>query len=289
MKTTDKNGTVAILPYGVKLGAFPSSTPLDALIWPLGKPARLDGKTLRDMQPQDHLIIYPNTLAHFRPSFGTRAKISIMVVEPKALHSRHLRRLLWSHRKFHRVLSAQEDFLDRIPNGIFLPFGTTWVPEWQDLDTTKRANISLVASQKRDLDGHKLRHEIAEWSIQSGMDVALIGRGYKPFSHKSEGLAPYRFSIVIENVREKNYFTEKLIDAVLCETVPIYWGCPNIDKFLDTSGMIICESADDLKMAIRNADASIYEKYLPSIRAIKKKAAHWADLETRAAKSVLAI
>lgn len=117
------------------------------------------------------------------------------------------------------------------------------------------------------------------------MDV--MGRGYKPFDRKSDGLAPYRFSVVIENVREPNYFTEKLVDAVLCETVPIYWGCPNIDRFLDPEGMILCNSAEDVRNAIRHADAAEYERRLPALRAIKEKAAHWGDLETRAAQVVL--
>ncbi|MBR9842457.1 MAG: hypothetical protein GYB25_04810 [Rhodobacteraceae bacterium] len=278
---------IAILPYGTKLGPRPGRMPLDALNWPLGQPGRLRGKALRDMAPEDHLVIYPTGTAHIRPGFGTRARVSMMLVEPEAVQARHFHRLRWSHRRFYRVLSAQEDFLARIPNGLFLPFGSTWVPEWRDLDTAKRADASLIASSKRDLEGHKLRHEIVEWAASEGIEMDVMGRGYKPFDRKSDGLAPYRFSVVIENVREPNYFTEKLVDAILCETVPIYWGCPNIDRFLDTGGMILCETAQEVQDAIRSADAAEYERRLPALRGIKDKAAHWGDLETRAAQAVL--
>ena len=81
-----------------------------------------------------------------------------------------------------------------------------------------------------------------------------MGGGYKAFKQKADGLAPYRYSVVIENVRERNYFTEKLIDALLCGTVPIYWGCPNIGDFFDTTGMMICESEADIQAALDKYD-----------------------------------
>ena len=48
---------------------------------------------------------------------------------------------------------------------------------------------------------------------------------------KEDGLKSYKYSIIIENSSEVNYFTEKLIDACLLETVPIYWGAPNISEY----------------------------------------------------------
>ncbi|TKZ15946.1 hypothetical protein FAP39_16185 [Shimia litoralis] len=283
----DTSGAVAVLPYGKKLGYRPGRIPLSDLNWPLGQPARLTGKFLKDLTQDDHLIMYPASTAHIRPSFGTRARVSMMVVEPEALHGRHLEKLKRSHRRFHKVLSSNEPFLNAIPNGVFLPFGTTWVPEWSDLDVTKTRNVSLIASSKRDLQGHVLRHDIVTWAQSEGLALDVMGRGYEPFDRKSDGLAPYRFSVVIENVREPNYFTEKLIDAVLCETVPIYWGCPNIERFMDTSGMIICETAADVEAAVRAANDDVFQTHVPALRAIKERAAHWANLEVRAAQAVL--
>jgi hypothetical protein len=48
---------------------------------------------------------------------------------------------------------------------------------------------------------------------------------------KYEGLKNYKYSICIENCRKKNYFTEKFTDALLCWTIPIYYGCSNISNF----------------------------------------------------------
>ena len=77
------------------------------------------------------------------------------------------------------------------------------------------------------------------------------------------------------------------MDAVLCETVPIYWGCPNIGEFMDTGGMVICQDAEDLRRAIRAADVAQFEAKLPALRAAKPQAQHWADLFGRAARAVL--
>ena len=191
-----------------------------------------------------------------------------------------------SHRRFHKVLSSNEQLLAAIPNGIFFPHGSTWVPEWRELDLVKDKACSLIASAKKSQEGHRLRHEIAALTAKAGLNVDVMGGGYAPFRTKSEGLARYRYSVVIENVRERNYFTEKLIDAVLCETVPIYWGCPNIGDFIDTSGMILCEDAGEISAALSNMSHLDYVARSPEITAVRERAAYWGDYLKRAAEAV---
>ena len=145
---------------------------------------------------------------------------------------------------------------------------------------------SLIASAKRDSAGHQLRHRIVDHIRATGRDVAVMGGGYAPFERKADGLAPYRYSVVIENVREPDYFSEKLIDALLCLTVPIYWGCPNLGDFIDTGPIIECANRDDIMRAIRNASETDFEQRLPSIRKLKPELEKFCDFETRAAKAI---
>lgn len=278
---------IAVLPSYVKTGRHPEHIPLDRLVWPLGRPGRLMSGTLADMAPDDHLIVFPRTIVHFRPGLGTPAKVSLMVVEPRAIQRQHFALLRLSWRRFHRVLSCNEDLLARISNGIFFPIGSTWVPEWRGLDVTKSRMCSLIASSKRSQKGHRLRHRIARMARAEGWDVEVMGGGYKPFEKKSDGLAPYRYSVVIENVRERNYFTEKIVDAVLCRTVPIYWGCPNIGDFMDTGGMMLCESAEDIRVAMRMMSAADYAARLPALEKAQQGAEAHADYLGRAALAVL--
>ena len=47
-----------------------------------------------------------------------------------------------------------------------------------------------------------------------------------------------------------DHFTEKLLDCMLCRTLPIYWGTPNIEEYFDVAGMIICNSLTDFQQAV---------------------------------------
>jgi hypothetical protein len=132
-----------------------------------------------------------------------------------------------------------------------------------------------------------MRHAIAGWAHAQGMDLDVMGRGYTPFAAKADGLAPYRYSVVIENVREASYFTEKLVDAVLCRCVPIYWGCPNVGDFFDTSGMIVCGSEAEVRAAMEAASVQDFEARAPALDGMRDAAADYGDLYGRAARTVL--
>lgn len=278
---------VAVLPYGQTLGPHLARVPVDDLVWPLGRPERLNGLTVAQLEPSDHLIVSPKTRMHTQLRWGTKARVSLLMGEPSVIHARHLALLRFSYWRFYRVLTFSEVLLSRIPNGVFFPFGGTWVPQWRDLRPEKTRMTSLIASAKRDTTGHRLRHEVADWVRQTGRDVDIMGRGYTPFEVKADGLAPYRFSVVIENVREQNYFSEKLVDAVLCQTVPIYWGCPNLDRFFDPGPIIRCESFDDIQSAVDMASEADYAERLPALQALAAPVAAYGDIETRAARAVL--
>ena len=277
---------IAILPYGGKLDRRLTSRPLSELHWPLGCPARLSGGVVGDLGPDDHLIVFAKREMHFQLNWHCRARVSLMIIEPKIMSAAHHLLLRLTYRRFFRVFSYDQGLLARLPNGVFLPFGSTWVPGWQDLDIQKTEDLSLIASAKRDHPGHKLRHQVVEYLQREGVPAKVLGRGYEPFEAKSDGLAPFRYSVVIENVQESNYFTEKLIDAILCETVPIYWGCSNIEEYFEPEAMIICKDRADLEAAIRSVSAEDYERRLPALRRQKDAAAHFGDLLGRAAKAL---
>ena len=67
------------------------------------------------------------------------------------------------------------------------------------------------------------------------------------------------FHIGVENTRHNNYFTEKITDAFLTKTFPIYWGCPNIGEYFNMDGVITFETADELTSIINNLTPEFYE------------------------------
>jgi hypothetical protein len=50
----------------------------------------------------------------------------------------------------------------------------------------------------------------------------------------------YKFVVGFENLRTKGYFTEKLISARLADTVPVYWGAPDIEDHVDPKSFVHC-------------------------------------------------
>ena len=283
------DSAVAILPYGKKLGLRPWNISVEDLIWPLGLPSRLKGKRLVDLSPSDHFIIYPSRKTLLHPHFGTHANISVRIAEPELLHGKYIKWLKRTHWRFHAILTVYGSLIDSIPNAKHLPFGSTWIPIGEKIELSKTRMISIIASEKHFLPGHVVRHDLIQWMQENDIDVDIIGRGYKPFDHKWEGLAPYYYSVIIENSIEKSYFTEKLIDSILCETVPIYMGCHDIDNFLDIRGMIICKNVDDVQKAIISATREMYFEIYPYLKNIKLKAAWFGEYDKRVAQAVLGV
>lgn len=91
---------------------------------------------------------------------------------------------------------------------------------------------------------------------------------------KEDGLFPYKYSFTAENGCEINYFTEKFLDAILSECLPLYAGCPNISDFFDPRCYIPInlENPDESLVIVQNAiHNKEWEKRLPIIRKEKHR------------------
>jgi hypothetical protein len=72
---------------------------------------------------------------------------------------------------------------------------------------------------------------------------------------------------VIENSRQNNYFSEKLIDCLITKTIPIFYGAPNISSYFNTTGWIILENEniDECLNKIDCLNDIYYSKYIDII------------------------
>lgn len=278
-------GAVAIIPYDLRREPV-DTLPLDALNWPLGRQSRLAHGTVADMGPQDHIVTYPTTALYLRRS-RSPARLSLVIVEPDAIHWKHALLAALFFWRFHRILTRNHALLRWLPNARPLVFGSTQITDPQSVNTVKDRHLSLIASGKRDLEGHRLRHQIVDSLRDRGIAADILGRGYAPFDQKEDGLAPYHYSIIIENVRERSYFTEKLVDALICRTIPIYWGAPDIAQYFDPAGMIICTSADDILHAISSLPETPTPDMLDAAERNRTTALAYANLDRRIAETIL--
>ncbi len=286
MIQTDDTPAIAVVPYGKWPAWNLAGLALDDLIWPVGRPKRLATGCVKDMGAGDHIITFPRKPVFLLPRFGVKAQVSIMFGEPDAVHQRYLNWSRWLHWRFYKILMKNAALLNSIDNGLFFYLGSTFIKDISGIERTKTKMASLIASGRRDLEGHRLRHEMVDHIRAKALDVDVMGRGYKPFEYKEDGLAPYRYSVVIENVREDDYFSEKLVDACLCDTVPIYWGAPNIADYYDLRGMIICANADDINTALDRMSVSDYQARLKWIKKNRQAAHEHARYIERAAELI---
>lgn len=130
-------------------------------------------------------------------------------------------------------------------------------------------------------DGHILRMDFLDRLARDSPELFdLYGRGdfsgsyYKgEVENKWEGLAPYRYSLAIENYRGRNYFSEKVADALLAWCMPIYWGCENLDDFLPPDSYVWIDIEDpDASAKIKEiVESDKYEKNLDAIAEARRR------------------
>jgi len=82
--------------------------------------------------------------------------------------------------------------------------------------------------------------------LKTDLDIDFYGRNWSlsdprykgaPYN-KSDALIDYEYSIGIENCRQHNYLTEKFFDLVVCNTVPLYYGCPNVGEIYNPNSFV---------------------------------------------------
>lgn len=210
--------------------------------------------------------------------------------------------LLNNYEKYHTIYTFNEVILTKCKNSKKYLYGTTTFHKeiYDNIDISKKKfKISCLSGSKliNNAIGHKNRQKLYEAQLlfnrypitffrSSAQLPHLPDYGNNPFlsgKNKIELFETYQFSIIIENSKQKNYFTEKLIDCLITKTIPIYWGCPNISDFFDISGWIILESSNDCTKELLNKLKLIirpyyYNDYLTIVEKNYFKAIQYSDL-----------
>jgi hypothetical protein len=110
-----------------------------------------------------------------------------------------------------------------------------------------------------------------------GYDNKLGFKNYKgsiPVNQKEIGIEPYRYYFICENNSEHNYMTEKIWEPLLCESLCFYWGCPNLDDYIDRRAYIVLnmDNFEEAYQTIQNAiENNLWEERLPIIRKERQK------------------
>ena len=84
---------------------------------------------------------------------------------------------------------------------------------------------------------------------------------------KVKFISDYKFNIAFENSSYPGYATEKIMEALVTNTIPIYWGDPKIGNDFNTKAFINCHEFDSMNEVIEHVkkvdqDESLYRQYL---------------------------
>ena len=245
---------LGIVPYELRHNKDLASIALNQLIWP-GQDADLNmppSACIAELTENDYVVVYPSSTRLLRGFGKVKCKVVLLLAEPLAIQKRYYQIIWMLRHKFAFILCRYERYAQKYANVIQFAVVDSWVVgNTVNCSAEKKRICSIISSEKTELVGHRLRHQVIAWLKRKGHNVDVLGRGYKPFENKQEGLLPYTYSVVIENVQEPDYFTEKLLDCLLCGTIPIYWGAPNIATYFNVHGMVICNNLAELKDSIQ--------------------------------------
>lgn len=103
-----------------------------------------------------------------------------------------------------------------------------------------------------------------------------------PVADKQAFLGQYKFNIAFENSATYGYTTEKILDAMTANSIPIYWGNPIVDKDFNPKAFInICDYAsmeEAVKRVIElDCNNDLYMQMLTQPKVANPAIFHWQE------------
>ena len=202
-------------------------------------------------QPSD-ITVYVDVACWSAPHHHSKYKIALLI-EPITVAGGTYKWVYQNHSYFDLIMTHNKDMAANADKFVYYPiWPKIWIPKEDRKMYDKSKMASAIFSAAAVTQGHRFRHEIVkELKDLNLMDV--YGREYNPVETKTEGLADYRYHVVVEN-EENGYASEKVNDAFCCGSIPIYWGNEdsNIHDYYNTEGVLFFQTIDELKDILTN-------------------------------------
>jgi GR25 family glycosyltransferase involved in LPS biosynthesis len=174
--------------------------------------------------------------------------------------------------------------LSKFRNNSEWHLGLTYNEMTSGCESKKTRVLSSVVSSLYQMEGHKKRIDFIKYLQSNNIEIDVYGRdnlfnlqnhkGELPYHNKNDGILPYKYTFIAENCSMNNYFTEKLLDGIIGETLCFYWGCPNIDRFIDNRSYIqldLNNFEESIKIVKQSIDNDEWSKRINIIKQEKKK------------------
>jgi len=212
----------------------------------------------------------------------------ILLHEPDEFFGMHSW-ILQNHHLFTGVLTYNEEVLEKCDNAVLFHHSCNYLDEdyinhFENI--SKKFEVSFLSGAKKLVEGHKLRQEIykieEQITIPKKWYYVLDDFNWKDFNNGGVGRPSHieyidgkivlpqvegkkllfkesMFHVCVENTKYDFYFSEKISEAFLTKTLPIYWGCPKISYYgYDERGIIRFENVEELIHIINNLTEEKY-------------------------------
>jgi len=132
-----------------------------------------------------------------------------------------------------------------LPEPFVEHFGYMWHSRPSKEITIKTKLMSIIVSEKQFAPGHIYRHNLVQTIINNNLPIDIYGRGSEKYAgnnrrimgmfNDAEPYEDYMFSICIENHVCNHYFSEKIMTPLMYNCMPIYYGCKNINSYVENT------------------------------------------------------
>ena len=236
--------------------------------------------TLDPVEACDYLIMLNNRKANKTKAHCPKENVWAIMQEPYVKYLYDW--IVEGHESYSKVFTHCPPSNDQkyIPSQPAIPWHVTRTFDQltHEKIPQKSKNISWILSKLTFLPGHRKKMALLNFLKQkSKYEIDLFGRGIRYIQDKWDGLAAYKYSIAIENTSGPDYWTEKIADCFLTWTVPIYWGCTNLENYFPKESFIRIdvekheESLKKIKEIIENDD---WEKRIPALEVARNLVLH---------------
>jgi hypothetical protein len=217
----------------------------------------------------------------------------LFILEPNEFFGLH-DWAIYNSNNFTNIFTWSKKILDNCPNAHFFPFGVSWLDDQfiREMENKeKNFEVSYLCGNKKMIEGHFLRHRLyhrgEEITIPKKWFYTLSDYNYEEqrilgdLSQKKIVWQDSMFSICIENSTHHGYHTEKIIDAFLSKTIPIYRGCKDIENFYNADGIIICQDENEIIEKVNQLTPEYYYSRKKAIDQNYEIAKYYANIFSR--------
>jgi hypothetical protein len=157
----------------------------------------------------------------------------------------------------------------------------------------KTTAVSVVISRKTQTPLHRARLRFIE-QLQNrlGARLHVYGSGFRPIADKREAIDPFKYHLALENNAREHFWTEKIADAYLGWSLPLYSGCSNMADYVPADALIrldLDDIAASLDTVERCLDDDPYDGRLAAITAARQRILHDHNIFAILERVVLAV